>query len=318
MVFVNDKKFACEACIKGHRSSSCTHSQRPLFEVAKKGRPVSQCPTCRQLRQDKKYHSKCKCPKDIPSRGKLLPSACSTRRYIAIRPALPNGLQDRLVPESYTYSPAAVRQKVDSLLNPCECQDGRKCKQHVGPAASSAQPHGTTLAPILVPTASPAISIPSFGVTQLPPMRILSSLAGSGCICGVECICPGCVEHRGPVHAAASGRGNCADGCGACVDSSIVVLTPYPSSTSSIDRFLACAAALPAPPTNPREVVKLPKLECCAGRCACPPGQCGCGKSCGGCCEDQDTPSFAQRESNMRSTQRTGPLQPQKKSCCGG
>ncbi|GAW09197.1 ACE transcription factor 2 [Lentinula edodes] len=37
MVFVNSKKFACEACIKGHRSSTCSHTDRPLFEVKKKG-----------------------------------------------------------------------------------------------------------------------------------------------------------------------------------------------------------------------------------------------------------------------------------------
>ncbi|KAF8203742.1 hypothetical protein BJ912DRAFT_210540 [Pholiota molesta] len=26
MVYVNSKKFACESCIKGHRSSSCHHT----------------------------------------------------------------------------------------------------------------------------------------------------------------------------------------------------------------------------------------------------------------------------------------------------
>src|ERR1700744_3438889 len=77
-VFVNDKKFAwysswfpslscrclisySEACIKGHRSSSCTHADRPLYEIKKKGRPVSQCARCRELRSTKKVHSKCTC-----------------------------------------------------------------------------------------------------------------------------------------------------------------------------------------------------------------------------------------------------------------
>ncbi|KAI0706185.1 copper fist DNA binding domain-containing protein, partial [Cytidiella melzeri] len=60
-VFVNGKKFACESCIKGHRSSSCGHNERPLFEVKKKGRPVSQCEKCRELRKTRRVHSKCIC-----------------------------------------------------------------------------------------------------------------------------------------------------------------------------------------------------------------------------------------------------------------
>ncbi|EPQ61216.1 copper-fist-domain-containing protein, partial [Gloeophyllum trabeum ATCC 11539] len=60
-VYVNDKKFACETCIKGHRSSSCNHTERPLYEIKKKGRPISQCERCRQLRQVKKKHTKCTC-----------------------------------------------------------------------------------------------------------------------------------------------------------------------------------------------------------------------------------------------------------------
>ncbi|KAI0353163.1 copper-fist-domain-containing protein [Trametes cingulata] len=60
-VYVNDKKFACESCIKGHRSSNCQHTDRPLFEIKKKGRPVSQCEKCRELRKTKRMHSKCTC-----------------------------------------------------------------------------------------------------------------------------------------------------------------------------------------------------------------------------------------------------------------
>ena len=65
-----------ESCIKGHRSSSCHHSDRPLFEIKKKGRPVSQCEKCRELRQSKKIHSKCTCnPKpDSANRGEVLAS----------------------------------------------------------------------------------------------------------------------------------------------------------------------------------------------------------------------------------------------------
>ncbi|KZT08912.1 copper-fist-domain-containing protein, partial [Laetiporus sulphureus 93-53] len=60
-VYINDQKYACESCIKGHRSSSCQHADRPLFEIKKKGRPVSQCEKCRELRKTKRMHNKCNC-----------------------------------------------------------------------------------------------------------------------------------------------------------------------------------------------------------------------------------------------------------------
>ncbi|QSL67012.1 hypothetical protein MERGE_001399 [Pneumocystis wakefieldiae] len=43
MVYINDIKYACSSCIRGHRSSLCYHENRPLFEVKRKGRPLSQC-----------------------------------------------------------------------------------------------------------------------------------------------------------------------------------------------------------------------------------------------------------------------------------
>lgn len=50
-----------QSCIKGHRSSSCNHTDRPLFEIRKKGRPATQCDACRDLRRTKKLHVKCVC-----------------------------------------------------------------------------------------------------------------------------------------------------------------------------------------------------------------------------------------------------------------
>ncbi|KAL1931812.1 hypothetical protein VTP01DRAFT_9956 [Rhizomucor pusillus] len=55
------RKFACQTCIKGHRSTKCTHSDRKLVEIKRKGRPVTQCAECRQLRKTKQMHVKCIC-----------------------------------------------------------------------------------------------------------------------------------------------------------------------------------------------------------------------------------------------------------------
>ena len=53
--------FYSETCIKGHRSSACQHTDRPLYEIKKKGRPVTQCEHCRELRKTKQVHVKCMC-----------------------------------------------------------------------------------------------------------------------------------------------------------------------------------------------------------------------------------------------------------------
>ncbi|KAJ7674425.1 hypothetical protein B0H17DRAFT_988242 [Mycena rosella] len=408
MVFVNNKKFACESCIKGHRSSSCHHTDRPLFEIKKKGRPVSQCEKCRELRQSRRVHSKCSCPQDeTPSRGLLLPSSSTkSRRYIPIVPALPNGLRDALPTTSRSAVPPDSRQRVDSLLNPCNCRSVWKCKcraadsappsveaagtglatlaraaalccsadSHPAPPRKASAPKrqtsrpaspnhashkrpkhisteravGPDLPPILFNESTPSPSIPTFAT--MPPMSTITSLAGSGCTCGLECACPGCVEHRGPEHAAKD-RKSCADGCGTCVDARAGIALPghghEPASslnssvlTSIIDQFLARAAALPAPPNNrkmgfgvgidpmnvmvyptaameneqrgiPFGLVNLPKLECCGGQCACPNGMCSCRKSCNGCCSEHRADA---RNDAAALPHRASPA----KSCCAG
>ncbi|KAJ3576272.1 hypothetical protein NP233_g534 [Leucocoprinus birnbaumii] len=403
MVYVNSKKFACQSCIKGHRSSSCHHTDRPLFEIKKKGRPVSQCDKCRELRQSKRFHSKCTCtPKSDPaSRGEVLASTTSkSRRFIPIVPALPNGLRDVFASSQVPTSlPPDARQRVDTLLNPCTCKSVWKCNcqavQLSSPTDKSATESTGDLATLahvatmsccdsstncLAPslpsglarrnnprtphqgsnkrakhhhdhnhtkhrqTPSPALELPPIQTSSeslpllpnevpdfgfMPPISTITSLAGSGCTCGVECACPGCIEHRGPKHAATD-LDDCTDGhCASCIDNQSGIALPTSSSpfssasaassstsssvdfinkSASLNRFFARAAALPPPPPrmgngvqlDPREIgsgpvnaspVNLPKLECCGGSCSCPNGRCGCGSSCGGCCADMDAPS---------------------------
>ncbi|KAG9097176.1 hypothetical protein FRC06_007876 [Ceratobasidium sp. 370] len=103
MIIIDDQKFACSACINGHRSSSCHHTERPLFEIKKKGRPVTQCERCRELRKTRSYHSKCLCDK-LATVAEPTPSTDKTpgnKRKKALRaapkvPALPNGIRDIL------------------------------------------------------------------------------------------------------------------------------------------------------------------------------------------------------------------------------
>jgi hypothetical protein len=351
---VNSKKFACESCIKGHRSSSCSHTDRPLFEVKKKGRPVSQCEKCRELRHSKKVHSKCNCyPNEQKSSKPPLPPGQKPPRFVPIAPALPNGIKDVI----RAAAPCNPRQRVDDLLNPCMCQSpwncqclnncqsstglvtlaraaelysstelSRKSTRSPSPSHHQKRPkhsHNTTPGPELPPflfddsSPLPTDSVPHFGF--MPPIQEIASLAGSGCTCGIECNCPGCVEHRGEDQA----DPNCDhDACRMCVDNRHGIGLPSSSSIDSsctssrmIDEFLARAAALPAPPVNrkmgsgtqldpgnvivyptaamgtkergvPFGLISIPKLECCGGKCGCPGGSCSCGQACDGCCAD--------------------------------
>ncbi|KAJ5727314.1 hypothetical protein N7493_005134 [Penicillium malachiteum] len=60
-MLIDGEKWACEACVRGHRVSSCHHSDRPLTHINKKGRPVSQCTHCRGLRKSRTTHVRCEC-----------------------------------------------------------------------------------------------------------------------------------------------------------------------------------------------------------------------------------------------------------------
>ncbi|KAB5583317.1 hypothetical protein GE09DRAFT_296693 [Coniochaeta sp. 2T2.1] len=61
MPLINGEKWACEACVRGHRVSTCQHHDRELQHIKKKGRPVSQCQHCRSLRKSRSAHTRCDC-----------------------------------------------------------------------------------------------------------------------------------------------------------------------------------------------------------------------------------------------------------------
>ncbi|KAF2706400.1 hypothetical protein K504DRAFT_471158 [Pleomassaria siparia CBS 279.74] len=61
MPLIEGEKYACASCIKGHRVSGCTHTDRELHHINPKGRPVKQCDHCRGARKSKSHHAKCDC-----------------------------------------------------------------------------------------------------------------------------------------------------------------------------------------------------------------------------------------------------------------
>ncbi|KAL4782172.1 copper fist DNA binding domain-containing protein [Aspergillus varians] len=45
-MLIDGEKWACEACLRGHRVSTCKHHDRPLIRIKRKGRPFSTCSIC--------------------------------------------------------------------------------------------------------------------------------------------------------------------------------------------------------------------------------------------------------------------------------
>ncbi|KAK4055515.1 copper-binding transcription factor [Microbotryomycetes sp. JL201] len=108
-------QFACQSCIKGHRSSKCTHTSRTLVEIKKKGRPASQCAHCRDLRRTRSVHGRCDCAaRDLEEKPKAR--------------VLMNGIVDIVQPPSPAdEQSAATGRRVTHLLNPCNCRRGGPC-----------------------------------------------------------------------------------------------------------------------------------------------------------------------------------------------
>ncbi|KAI9512295.1 copper fist DNA binding domain-containing protein [Russula earlei] len=362
MVFINSQKFACESCIKGHRSSSCTHTERPLYEIKKKGRPVSQCDRCRQLRNTKRVHSKCTCSEGSSSKTREATDkvfGTKQKRYIPIVPALPNGLKDAFSSsDTIPIAPAHPRQKVSSLLNPCQCDDVWNCGCRTPTAAGtlyansefasaedpssngnnsstnsdglqtlaraaaavlfssplSPQPPptqiasftetdedvspcpscrpsdvATTTASSSASTPTPALDLPPLvfpditsPIPVVPPFSTFTTLAGSGCTCGLTCQCPDCATHHPRSGVDSSGARDCTN----CVDQTLRVIDRSVNSgfhikSPVLEKFFAVAERVPPPPTAGGKPVELPKL-CCGGSCGCG-GACGCSGDCSGC-----------------------------------
>jgi len=104
-MLIKGEKYACEACVRGHRVSNCQHSDRPLQHINKKGRPVSQCSHCRTLRKSRSAHVRCDCGEKAHTKG-----AC-------------------------TYD-------ADSQADSCCCSHGARCscalkKEHLDPVPES-------------------------------------------------------------------------------------------------------------------------------------------------------------------------------------
>ncbi|THV73627.1 hypothetical protein D6D28_03130 [Aureobasidium pullulans] len=125
-------KWACQSCLKGHRVSGCTHTDRELFFVPKKGRPITQCPHCRAERKKRSSHVKCDCGEKSHSKEKCIhlreaeakaaaAAAAAAESGIPLPPSSTSG--EHHSPDLYPVA----EESPSSDEHRCCCPHGGKC-----------------------------------------------------------------------------------------------------------------------------------------------------------------------------------------------
>lgn len=179
MVLISDKKYACEACIKGHRSSACKHTDRPLFEIKKKGRPITQCEHCRELRKTKQVHVKCMCEsKDHPpDKEPAPPRKKGNLARVLASAAFPDGLPQFVGASVATHSTnLALSSPVDFATRVCRCKDGVDCQCSDSKRPSRLKAKDPGVSPPISLTNATSVPLPGLRpVLPRPPVQPVSN-----------------------------------------------------------------------------------------------------------------------------------------------
>ncbi|AET40509.1 Cup2p Ecym_6116 [Eremothecium cymbalariae DBVPG len=75
MVLVNGVKYACERCIRGHRVTTCNHTDQPLMMIKPKGRPSTTCAHCKELKKNRNSNPSGVCTCGREEKRRLLKKA---------------------------------------------------------------------------------------------------------------------------------------------------------------------------------------------------------------------------------------------------
>ncbi|EAW11750.1 putative Cu-dependent DNA-binding protein [Aspergillus clavatus NRRL 1] len=99
-MLIDGEKWACEACVRGHRVTTCKHHDRPLIRINRKGRPFSTCSVCNC--------TPCQAPEEHTKLRRFLP--------IAPRPGPANA--GSVSPTALAPSPSSVTTMHHPSTNP--------------------------------------------------------------------------------------------------------------------------------------------------------------------------------------------------------
>ncbi|KAF3921406.1 hypothetical protein ABW21_db0201023 [Orbilia brochopaga] len=124
MPMINGVKYACEPCMRGHRSSKCGHHDRILIKVRKPGRPLSSCPheagscSC-EVASVAIPRSSSKCPCTTPSPGITKPrqnGKSSRSQSISQSPFMPHNAD----PSHYPMSNGMYLDNQGGFIDPTQ------------------------------------------------------------------------------------------------------------------------------------------------------------------------------------------------------
>lgn len=126
MIVINGEKWACERCIRGHRTSTCNHTDAQLMPIKRKGRPATQCRHCRELRAKYNVHTRCHCTEysctdNGPDECTCPSKAKAHKKAVELRPGA-TGVVEHIPGFAYNLAP--------------------QHEMHHAPMALDMQPHG--------------------------------------------------------------------------------------------------------------------------------------------------------------------------------
>lgn len=116
MILKDNKKYACETCIRGHRASTCQHTDRTLVEVRKKGRPITSCAHCQTLRVSLNIHPSTVCICNRPPMNMNKSMINLKKMANSVTKSLNNKTRNKSTVANF---------------NNCCCQKGGKCNCHL-------------------------------------------------------------------------------------------------------------------------------------------------------------------------------------------
>ncbi|KAE8379802.1 copper fist DNA binding domain-containing protein [Aspergillus bertholletiae] len=89
-MLIDGEKWACEACVRGHRVTTCKHHDRPLIRINRKGRPFSTCSVCQNTPcPTPEEHTKLKREAEAKSSSKRGAARVSSRSNSVLVPIAP-------------------------------------------------------------------------------------------------------------------------------------------------------------------------------------------------------------------------------------
>ncbi|XP_044719173.1 copper fist DNA binding domain-containing protein [Hirsutella rhossiliensis] len=188
MPLINGQKMACEPCIRGHRSTKCTHaSERLMVPVRKPGRPLSSCPhpssrtcSCAAVTAAIPRKQKCHCGTSQPAPSDDTASASSSAD---VSPPSPPKTTFRVQKQSSKSAPSR-KQSVDlaglgrmdaSQLNILPAYNGSVSNGAHMPPMADMSLYGLGLTPVDSSFSPESTMFPIFPYPMQSPMMTPSS-----------------------------------------------------------------------------------------------------------------------------------------------